>query len=421
MSAAHRPLSAWVARVPISGGMGTVNDGDDRADARKMPLFRGEWTRRAVPLGDGSVALGLRRVDGTTFVELDDFGRPIRASFPAVETISWIELDWPRVDESVTAAFLRLAEEPFPLRFWLMERLRIEGSPPHELFAVLPWELLDRLADAVAAGLAPGGTVGELVEVRHWLTPAGRGLGGPLEQLDHGLRVGDSRLARVGAAAVLTSLRTVPVERIPWSSREALVRVATLLGEAEPLYLHQSRVVSDRLTGRSSVTTFRARLRPALEAAAGVDDVREQVEVLEDEPHRFQVVQTTAGGVRVNARVEPRRPPSGLLPRPEYIFQPLRVTPPDGGQAIRFWIALTPDGDQWTGSIQFSLPSGWSTLDADDPPVGVDELVSVDPDTLLRSVRAGTAPTAQRWLDAAESLPADHPVRIAADVFEESL
>lgn len=40
--------------------------------------------------------------------------------------------------------------------------------------------------------------------------------------------------------------------------------------------------------------------------------------------------------------------------------------------------------------------------------IGADDLAHTSPEALLPSLYVSAAPTAQRWLDVAESLPADH-------------
>jgi hypothetical protein len=235
MSPNHRPLSTWIAHVtPGTATLGSVNDGDDRSDAREMDYFNGEWRRVAVPLSEGISALGLTHSNGATVVELDDFGAPISISTTGLAVIDRIEQHWPVIDDALADQFDLLADEPLPLRYWLLARLDAEGNPPDRIFAILPWDRLDRAVDAIAAGLEPGGEIGELVEIRHWLTPAIRGLTGPLEQLDHGLRSRDDKIAQLGASELLTKLRNAPVSRIPDSSKARLAHLVTQLDSLDP-------------------------------------------------------------------------------------------------------------------------------------------------------------------------------------------
>jgi hypothetical protein len=215
-----------------------------------MDYFNGEWRRVAVPLNADISALGLTHSNGATVVELDDFGVPISISPTALAVIDRVEQHWPVIDSALADQFDVLADEPLPLRYWLLTRLDAEGNPPDSTFAILPWDQLDRAVDAVAAGLEPDGEIGELVELRHWLTPAVHGLTGPLEQLDHGLRTGDDRIARIGATELLTKLRNVPVSRIPARSKARLAHLVARLDSLYPQHGQISRIVAARLTGQ---------------------------------------------------------------------------------------------------------------------------------------------------------------------------
>lgn len=245
----YRPLSAWVARLADdSGRLGPINDGDDRADARSLSFFAQGWSRLAVPW-NGHTVLGLRRnSDALTVVELDDYGTPIAVGPQAASVIERIEAGWPSVaGEDV----LRLGSESLALRYWLLERLDAEGEPPDSAFAILPWDLLDRAADAVSAAFETPGEIGELVEMRHWLTPAVRGLTGPLEQLDYGLRDSQSEVAGSAATGLLANLRDLPLSRIPETSRRRIAVLVEHLQSAYPEHRTLARTVIERLTGDS--------------------------------------------------------------------------------------------------------------------------------------------------------------------------
>lgn len=422
MTPVHRPLSAWIAHVsPNTGEVGLVNDGDDRADAREMDYFAQGWHRAAVPWGEDLYALGLVRGDDTTVVELDDFGAPIVASTSAAAIVDQVERRWPVVDGTTAEMITHLDLEALPLRYWLLERLSVEGEPPDEVFSILPWDMLDRAAEAAGAGLDPGGRVGDLVEIRHWLTPAVRGLTGPLEQLDYGLRTGNPDIARLGATALLTSMLNVPVSRIPERSRVRLSRLAAALGRIDPLYRHTSRIAVALLTDQSPVPRLRTELHSSFEAAAATENRREHIEILGDKPHQVRLVETRAGRLRLTARVP--KPPTLTGPLAERVgaFLPVRLARRDGGQELRLWIALSAEADHLVGAVTVTLSRGRSELDADDAPIGAQDLSSTDANLLLASLQASTATTAQRWLDISRGLPHDHPVRVAANAFEESL
>ncbi|WP_030453825.1 hypothetical protein [Herbidospora cretacea] len=421
MSSRHRPLSAWTATLsPRTGQLGPVNDGDHRSDARELDHFADGWHRVAVPWGPDVHVLGLAHDDGTTVVELDDFGRPIIASRQTVEVIDRIEQRWPTIDSGTADMFRELSSESLSLRYWLLERLDAEAHPPDEVFAILPWELLDRAVEAVEAGLRPAGTLGELVEVQHWLTPAVLGLTGPVEQLDHGLRTGNRLIARFGANALLTALCEIPLSRVPARSRACLSRLVSLLEGLDPLYRHACRVAAARLSDRSEARRIRTELHSSLEAAAGTENVREHIEILGDGLQRVQLVETQAGWVRVTAQLlRAHAAEDGPLAERVGCLLPVRITPSDGGPVRRLWIALSDEDDHLEGTITVALPQGRSAFEADAAPVGAQDLNDADPADVLASLDAGTATTALAWLDVAEKLMETHPVRVAARAFEE--
>jgi len=421
MSPAHRPLSSWIAHLePDSRRLGPVNDGDHRSDARQMSYFSEGWSRVAVSLGTTAQGLGLTRSDGTTVLELDDYGAPIMVSRNAVEIVEEVEQRWPTVDGRTVERVRMLASESLPLRYWLLQRLDAEGDPPAETFAILPWELLDRVVDAVVVGLEQGRKGGTLVEIRHWLTPAVRGVTGPLEQLDHGLRANDPHAARLGASALLTGLRSVSLDRIPQHSRTGLSRLVTLLGDFDPLYIHASRVATGLLTGQAAPPRIQTRLHSHLEPAAGTENTREHIETLGGDHQRLRIVETRASRLRLTARIAALETTDSPLAERVGVFLPIQLVSP-AGPTERVWIALSREQDYLIGTVIVALPQGRSELDGDGPPVGADELSLVDREELLESMRASTATTAQRWLDLAQELPTDHPVHLAVNVFEDSL
>jgi hypothetical protein len=224
----HRPLSPWVARYE-HGSFGPINDGDERSDARESPLFAAGWQRVAVAR-DGQMFLGLSRVHGDpAYVELDDYSRPIEVAEDTLKAVIRVEQDWPVVREGLDA----LADAALPLRFWLLTRLDAEGDPPDPHFALLPWELVDRAADVIAAALESGARPTTVVEIRHWLTPAAPGIAGPLEQLGRGLRDDTADLTAAGTETLLANLRDLPLGRIPGRTRQKLGTLVRRLGPTE--------------------------------------------------------------------------------------------------------------------------------------------------------------------------------------------
>lgn len=347
MTAVHRPLSAWVSRLEDET-LTPVNDGDDRVDARTIEYFSTGWDRTAVQWGYDQV-LSLTADDGTVVVELDDYGRPIPVTGSLLDLVREIEQDWPSVDPTLLDNVIwRLPKAALSLRYWLLERLAGEGDPPDDLFAVLPWYLLDRAVASVLTTLGTPDQPGELVEIRHWLTPAVRGLTGPLEQLDHGLRTGDGMIARLGAEGLLDNLRHIPLSRIPARSVTGLVPLVARLGEIDPLYRHASRVVRARLTeDERSVRNLRVTLNSALDAAANHEDVREHTEAIEDDAFRVRVDETQAGWVRVLVEVaKPRE--DGPFTHHAGVFVRVLVVPRDAPGGSGTGWPCTPRVTGWS-------------------------------------------------------------------------
>ena len=353
-----------------------------------------------------------------TIAELDNNGVPIAVSLTAVAVLARVDEMWPEIVPGFLGEFRTLAAESLSLRYWLLTRLNAEGDPPDEVFEILPWELLERAAAAVGAGLEPGGELGELVEIRHWLTPAVRGLSASLEQLDHGLRTGDSAIARLGATALLNSLSDVPISRMPPGPKAGLRALVGRLGEVDPLYRHAARFLTAALADDDEVPRLRAELNPVMEGAAGVDEVRERVEELGDDNQHIELVTNRAGRVLVTAQVTGENADDSPLAEQPALFLPVRLTPRNHERVLRFWLALEPEDDRLIGSLDIVLPDGNSRFDGDDVPVGADELAYHRPEELLPSLYASTALTFDRWREIADELPAAHPVRLAADAFE---
>jgi hypothetical protein len=426
MSTSHRPLCPWVARLNSElGSFSSANDGDDRSDARHLVAFATGWDRVAVPWDNTTSLLGLsNRANGAIVVELDDFGSPVPASGGAVETIRRIERHWAVEDGTEdfwSEDFRALADESLTLRYWLLERLEAESEPPDEAFEILPWDLLDTAVDAVLPALSSTGPIGELVEIRHWLTPAVRGVTSCLEQLDHGLRTGDGAIARLGASALLTSLRNADLSRVPPTARAKLSLLVEELAAAEPSYGFMARLAMAGLDpdNRHQLPPTSLVLRSSLEAAANSDADRQLVEDLGDQSLGVRVIESAAGKVRVYAHAPGVSPQRGPFTGRPARFLSFRVVPREAGhRQLQFWIALYPEAGRLVGSINFALPYGLSDVEIGVAPVSAEEL-DADPDTLLQSLHASVSPSALIWLNLAGELPPDHPVRIAATRFEE--
>ncbi|MFL6124807.1 hypothetical protein, partial [Actinophytocola sp.] len=176
MNAGHRPLSDWVGRIDRAPptDVGLINDGNERLDARSLPMFESGWLRRIAVL-DGAPALALHDPsDNVTYVELDDFGAPLVITEQGAALINRIEESWPRadLDHADLAVVAELSRE---IRYLLLRRLDNESSPPPELFHTLPWEPVVELANAVRT-LLDGGPAPDLsteaTDLGHWVTPA---------------------------------------------------------------------------------------------------------------------------------------------------------------------------------------------------------------------------------------------------------
>ncbi|GAB2843711.1 hypothetical protein [Lentzea nigeriaca] len=407
MTGVHRPLSAWISYVD-NGVLSQVNDGEDRADARAFSRFAAGWTREALRWNEMHV-LALSNGESTA-VELDDYGRPVQATPDVVDAVARVERGWPHVSPDLDD----FRDAALPLRYWLMQRLADEGTPEDGAFSILPWDLLDRAVESLL-GTLRGDGVGELVEMRHWLTPAVRGLTGPLEQLDHGLRTEDESVARLGAAGLLESLLHLSLSRIPSASLSGLGSLVREIGAADPLLRHTARVVGARLTGESG-PRMRIRLNSVLEAAANGREVREHSASAADGEFSIRVNENQAGEVRVLLRLP--KPVQGRFGPWGDVFARLRVVR-QGAEEQFYWVNLQPEDGQLVGFLKFPLRPGWSDFDCDGVPVTVDDMAGEHPERLLGSLYASTS-SVKRWSRIANTLPDLHPIRLAVRQYEES-
>jgi hypothetical protein len=342
--AGHRPLSVWVAWVN-GNSLGPINNGAERADARDLDAFvDSAWGRSGVTWNGESV-LALQITDQSV-VELDDHGRPIAASPHAVEVIGDAEDRWPHVTDEL----LQLRDESLPLRYWLLQRLDAEGDPPDAVFALLPWELLDLAAEMVSTGLRSGGFTGPVVEMRHWLTPAVRGVTGPLEQLDHGLRTGRLDIARTGAVTLLTNLRDVPLTRIPAATRARLGTLVTLLGQADGENRALADTVAARLAGAESAVPADVSSLFALVVPASYAGTEDDVPATQPARLEFDASTTAILGPEVRGRLSRRGAELVVtLTRVAADLPPLSV---ETGEPDAVAVRLEPSG----GSLRARLP-----------------------------------------------------------------
>ncbi len=346
MTDVHRPLSDWVVRVDPapSSGASPINDGDERADARNLPLFAEGWVRRAVVVGPKRAPVLALHHPGSalTYVELDDFGSPLLIGKAGTELIDRIEASWPRPEfgPAELAAVSGLSRE---IRYLLLHRLDQEGSPPPRVFHALPWEPVTELASAVVQlldGAEPLPLSAEALDLGHWVTPAAVGVTGPLEQLYEGLAGPDPVLAARGGTALCTGLSAADPARFPAPVTTALADVARQLASSNPFLRHAAALVADRLMGVAS-SDFVTSLNSDLPKAAAGSDERTVVRRLGDDGPltvRCEVTASRRLMVTVELAMEATEERAGLLDAYGGAFAPVVVSA--AGRSLRYWVAL---------------------------------------------------------------------------------
>ena len=418
---AHKPLSAWVVAVELSAdGTGRrsasadVNYGDERADARAFPEFSDGWRRQAVPLDEGYLALGLVR-DGTgeAVVEVDNRARPVRVSAAAAVMISRLEDAWP--DAALSDGDLAvLAQQDMVVRYLLADRLADEGDPPPELFHVLPWDLVARLAGQVTEMLDGAPAPPEVTELGHWFSPVGSRFGAALEQLDEGLRSQEPALARVGATALCARLLDVRTARLPEPTRVALARLAASLDRVDPFLRFSARRAAVRLAPGGETGQGRAIRLDTRLAAAADDESGVRTDSLDANREPFTVRLVVTATRRAEVAVGAALPPDlQVLVDNSYgvMLLPIRVTGEAG--STRYVVALGPSGGRLYGRLDLPVPAGpFVEADADGPPIGVPEAARLSPDEVRRSIRALRTQSGRAvWDRVAALLPDGHPLR----------
>jgi len=417
----HKPLSAWVVAVELSAD-GTarwspsadVNYGDERADARTLPEFSDGWRRQAVPLDLGYLALALVRDGaGEAVVEVDNRARPVRVSAAAAALISSLEDAWP--DAALSGGDLAvLAREDTVVRYLVAGRLENEGDPPPELFHVLPWNLVERLAGQVADALDGVPLPPDITELGHWFSPVGSRFTAALEQLDEGLRSQEPALARVAATALCSRLLQVPAARLPELTRVALSRLARSLDRMDPFLRFSARRVAARLALGGETGEVRALRLDAQLAAAADDEPGVRTESLDAlrEPFTVRLVVTATRRAEVTVSA-PLSPELQAQVDTSYgvMLMPVRVTA--GVGSTRYVIPLGSSGGRLHGQLDLPVPAGqFIEADADGPPVGVPEAALLSPDEVRRSIRAlRTVSGRAVWDRVAELLPEGHLLR----------
>lgn len=419
MTAVHRPLSDWVVRVDPAPPSGTspINDGDERADARSLPLFAEGWVRRAVVTGAGRApALALHHPDAAlTYVELDDNAALLPIDEAGTELIDRIEASWPHpafgpADLAATATLSR------EIRYLLLNRLGQEGTLPPEVFHVLPWAPVTELASAVVQLLddAEPPTLSDgALDLGHWVTPAAIGVSGPLEQLYEGLTEPDPVLAARGGTALCAGLGAADPARFPAPVTAALADVVRRLALVNPFLRHAAALTADRLTG---VVTpgFVTLLDSDLPKAAATTDDRTVVRRLGDGGPLAVRAEVTAGGrlrVTVELAVEASAERERLLDAYQGAFAPVVVSA--AGRIDHYWVALEARRRWLSGTLDIPAGRGRFEVGAEEAVTGVWGLSGVSAQELLPSLAAANRAGLQVWRTAAERAPLGHPLRQA--------
>ncbi|MBH0241923.1 hypothetical protein I3W98_02700 [Streptomyces cavourensis] len=427
MTGTHRPLSEWVARidpVPTVPTVGTnpINDGDERADARRLPLFADGWTRRAVTGPDRGPVLALHHpITGRTYAELDDNGAPLGIDTAGAELIERIEASWPRPElgADTLASVAVLSRE---IRYLLLRRLDQEGTPPPEAFHILPWAPVTELASVVAQlidGAGPPPLSDEALDLGHWVTPAALGVTGPLEQLYEGLAEPDPVRAARGATALCTGVRAADPARFPAGVAAALADVVRRLAAVNPFLRHTAELAADRLTGAPASGLAAVLDSDLPKAAAGAGD-RTVVRRLEGDGPLSVRTEVTAGRrlrVTVELAVEATPERERLLAAYAGVFAPVVMSA--AGGTTRYWVALEPRRRWLSGTLDVPAPPGRFEVAADEAVTGVWGLSPLSMDELTRSLAGADRAGLRAWRAAAEHTPSGHPVRQAVRRIEE--
>lgn len=423
MTTGHRPLSDWIGRLDRTRptGVGLINDGDERLDARSLPMFEQGWLRRTTVL-DGRTALALQHPsDDVTYVELDDFGAPLLISDQGAGLIDRVEESWPRAELSpadlgVVAGFSR------ELRYLLLHRLDREGSPAPELFHTLPWAPVIEVAGAVRA-LLDGDMAPELsadaADLGPWVTPAAPGVTGPLEQVHEALTGDELQLAVIGGTSFCEGVRGADPARFPAEVASALADVAARLASINPFLRHAALLATEHLSG-GRPAAFVADLTSELAKAAGSEQNRSHVVRLRDaSPFRVETEVTAAGRLMVSVEVGVEAGPERdrLVRSYSGLFAPVVVR--FGAQATRYWMALEARRRWVAGTLDVPCPKGRFQVEADAAPIGVWGLSRIRPEDLLPSLRGTNSAGRQVWRDVAERSPAGHPIRRAIREFDD--
>ena len=294
----------------------------------------------------------------------------------------------------------------------MVARLAAEGHPPPALFRILPWELVDRLADQVTAMLG-GAAPLQVIALRHWFTPVGSRFTAALEQLDEGLRDQDPAIIRV---------RRHRLVRAPAGSGCIAVADADPPG-AGPAG-HRAAVgqrfprVHGGEGGRLTRDGDAGELRPLhvgtrLPAAADTqEEIRTRSRDMLREPFTVRLTVTATGraAITVSARL-----PDDQLPWVTGAYGvmvvPVRVTAAAG--STRYLLPLRHLDGEVSGRLNIAAPLVISSRPTwPGPPIGADEASLLDMTEVERSIRAlRTRSDRDMWRQLGALLPSAHPLR----------
>ncbi|WIM99858.1 hypothetical protein ACTOB_003524 [Actinoplanes oblitus] len=408
MPSGHRPLSDWVATaVEDGGGLGPINDGADREDARRLARFHDGWQRAGFPAaGAPTLMLGLTRAaPPQAVIELDDTGRPILVSHRALTVIREIEEAWPP-DRFTSRQHAVLSTESITVRHALVDRLDSEGTPDPDVYWLLPWaDLLDEFVLQLVRALREGEPA-PAIRLRHWFNPVGARFTAALEQLGEGVRRGDPVMTRLGAAGFLRRIQRVNAPRIPATTRTGLAELAGELARREEIHRFWGRRVAALLTEDQPGPLDRVRLSSEAPAVAATDRAGgASLETLRVPP--FTVTLRLDEDYRtltilVEADTELSEP----------VFLPVDLSRP--GDNRRFHVPVTRRLAGFAGRLELREITGGHQVSVSEPALMLAEAAALTPAEVLPSLLPfrymSDRPGRDAWARAAATLPPGSPL-----------